>query len=801
MEGEESILCRHYSTIGIGDVFVSPPCHPFPRTYLSQHSEERSTDSAKFSQETSSFLSWEILGTIKASPEDFIVREIAPKAKNIHGLNNNEQSEAYRVADLQLSLPERDVAEQACTEPCRAPPVAKNPVPETSEKVLSASSNRSLSDLLQEMTQSPEEILEKLNQLSRAAVDALEKTGSTERVDTDLSSCVEFPLDAKNSIDKTSDELAVERAAFYRAFHLAFPLLQSETKSEERLSERGTLSKDYRVHVKIDTRFFGVVPYLYSSTVDVPDLYLFYKRGYEAAKKSLNHRKQNTRDPFRLNNGGGAVLRLRPDLPRSERRIVHEILDKGSNRLLGSSTIPDYQFFDSLQKEQLMTAAIIVKWSKLAERRMSRKRMRDDRRSGNSSTDRGRTFLFVLKKRGKEHLAAIKTLVMGLKCVESDIGLAGIKDMCAITYQFCTVSNVTSERILRSRKFLQDRGMDISTPVPVDWRLEKGNLEGNRFQITLRDMERVAVNQGNDESVPLELSHLQDMVDRVRLHGFVNFYGEQRVGIPGTEAIAGVRSFDIGRAMLQEGFTKAIDLLMTGRRHIHGNTTESPDIQRFREIWKSSGGDPSESWKALPRGAILLRERAVLRGLKRYGKDKPLEALRCLHRNERTLITSAYQSYVWNRMATERLQRLGTRVVKGDLVQGKDGSVISVANDLSNWTIYNVVLPLPGYGVTFPTNVIGELYAQLLEHDGIRLTKDSLSDATSRGSYRKVVAIVSNIKLEPIQLDTGRKHVSSAKISFDLPKGSYATMLLRELMLTTIDRLSDNKKGTEEDTT
>ena len=795
MEEEESVLCRHYSTIGIGDVFISAPSHPLPQKYLLHSSGERSTGNCP----KSSFMSWEIVGTIKASPEDFIVREIAPKARKILGVNN-EKFEEDRVADLNF-LSERDIAEQKATETCASTNAvaAKKPIPELAEK---ASPPVSLADLLQKMTRSrpPEVILGELNRLSQTAVESFEKTENAHRTENDLSSCVLVPLDAING-GKTSDQLSLERAEFHRAFRLAFPLLQFETISEERVSESGSLSKEFRVHVKIDMRFFDMVPYLYFPQIDIPDLYLFYKRGYEAARKSVDEHKQEANGPSRLNNGGRAVLRLRPDLPRSERRTVHEVLDRGSNRLLGSSTIPDYQFFDSsLQKEQMMTAAIIVKWSKLAERRMSRKRKRDDQRSGNSGSSRGQTFLFVLKKRGKEHLAAIKTLVLGLKCAESDIGLAGIKDMCAITYQFCTVSNVTSEQILRSKKFLLDRGMDVSTPALVDWRLEKGNLEGNRFQITLRNMMRVIIKQGEEESVPLELSHLQDMIDRVRLHGFVNFYGEQRVGIPGTEAIAGVRSFDIGRSMLQQDFTKAIDLLMTGRRHVHGNTTEKPAIQRFREVWKSSGGDPSKSWKALPRGAILLRERAVLRGLKRYGQDKPLEAFRCLHRNERTFFISAYQSYVWNKMVTERLERLGTRVVEGDLVQDEDGRVKRVTEDLSNWSIYNVVLPLPGYGVIFPANVIGELYTHILEQDGIRLTKDSPEEATSRGRYRRVVTMPSNIEFEPIQLDVGGKHVSSATISFDLPKGSYATMLLRELMLTTIDRVADYK-GAEEDTT
>ena len=61
------------------------------------------------------------------------------------------------------------------------------------------------------------------------------------------------------------------------------------------------------------------------------------------------------------------------------------------------------------------------------------------------------------------------------------------------------------------------------------------------------------------------------------------------------------------------------------------------------------------------------RERAVLGGLRRYGTDEPLLALRCVPHGMRMLWVNAYQSHVWNRMATERLERYGPVPVAGDL--------------------------------------------------------------------------------------------------------------------------------------
>jgi tRNA(Glu) U13 pseudouridine synthase TruD len=101
-----------------------------------------------------------------------------------------------------------------------------------------------------------------------------------------------------------------------------------------------------------------------------------------------------------------------------------------------------------------------------------------------------------------EHLAAIQLLSKALHCRQPDIGLSGIKDMHAVTYQFCTIRNHDVQHQLHSsptnciirqhaRDFLQSRGVEISQNVyKVDWLLQKGALQGNRFEIVLQPQKR-----------------------------------------------------------------------------------------------------------------------------------------------------------------------------------------------------------------------------------------------------------------------------------------------------------------------
>jgi len=597
-----------------------------------------------------------------------------------------------------------------------------------------------------------------------------------------------------------------ERGNFHRSLRVCFPLLKSETVTEN----DGSI-----IRVSIDDSFLGIISYLYDPQTDLPPLYKFYKKGFDSDQsyrsagnrdkaRSCSRRARGSRslthDDHLEEHGTGPILRLRPDLERNERRPVHQIISTATKDFLGTSTIPKYPVHETdsdgsptTTTTTTTTAAIVVFWSRTAERRLNKKRNRTEQMA--QDEDGLRHTLFVLKKRQREHLTAIQTLANSLGCRQSNIGVAGIKDMQAITYQFCSVRDLSPERVLRAASFLKSKGIEVGNVHKVDWDLRKGDLEGNQFEIVVRNLRQVQVSprdgRAEEAYTTCILSHVAAMVDRVRRSGFLNFYGEQRVGTAGLSSIVGVRAFDIGRAILQQDFAKAIDLIMTGRLLCRGSETESEEIRLVRQTWKESGGDPVATWKKLPRGDRMMRERQVLKGMKRYGKDDPPSVLKCLHHNERVFWINAYQSYVWNLMATERVRRYGTKVVEGDLIleYGDSSAVKYVTEDMltSDLTLHDVVLPMPGFDVKYPNNEVGKLYSEFLDRSGITFEKNSPLDATAKGSYRRLVAKAGNIDFD-LKFSDLLPGTLDLSLTFDLPKGCYATMLLRELMLTTVVR-------------
>ena len=110
----------------------------------------------------------------------------------------------------------------------------------------------------------------------------------------------------------------------------------------------------------------------------------------------------------------------------------------------------------------------------------------------------------------------------------------------------------------------------------------------------------------------------------------------------------------------------------------------------------------------------------------------------------RLMYVHAYQSYVWNTAASERVKMYPLKPVEGDLVDvsgladsaaddedvelgvdaGKgdiNSSIIVIESEeqAKQYTMEQVVLPLPGYAVKYPKNAIADKYVEVMAKDGL----------------------------------------------------------------------------------
>ena len=122
-------------------------------------------------------------------------------------------------------------------------------------------------------------------------------------------------------------------------------------------------------------------------------------------------------------------------------------------------------------------------------------------------------------------------------------------------------------------------------------------------------------------------------------------------------------------------------------------------------------------------------------GLKRHGATAFEQTLRGISFSRRQFFVHAYQSFVFNAVASHRVRTHGLRVVEGDLIAPGDGKdegegersesavrlVTAAEVDALNAdprAIFRAVLPLPGSAVLLPANDVGDAYEKVRKMEG-----------------------------------------------------------------------------------
>lgn len=230
----------------------------------------------------------------------------------------------------------------------------------------------------------------------------------------------------------------------------------------------------------------------------------------------------------------------------------------------------------------------------------------------------------------------------------------------------------------------------------------------------------------------------------------------------------------------------------------HGNKLRLGHLRqnRFSIVLRGTGGDDLE---IASKNLAELERTGVPNyfGEQRFGKRganlaKGLEVLRGdaramarrMPRRVFGLVLSAVQSEVFNRVVIARLDRLGT-VLPGDLAQlHRNGAVfpvddVAAAQARADTMEISPSGPMPGPEAMLPSGeplAIEQAALAALDLDGSEFV--DLPFGLARGERRPLRMPVHDAKAAP--------HEQGIELSFGLPKGGYATAVLRELLRDTI---------------
>ena len=405
----------------------------------------------------------------------------------------------------------------------------------------------------------------------------------------------------------------------------------------------------------------------------------------------------------------------------------------------------------------------------------------------------GEHLYLYLEKRGLTTTEAVRRVAAAFQTQRRNIGYAGLKDKHAVTRQHLSVwlPGVGASVIAQSlERLTQNNTLHVLWSERHGNKLRRGHHGGNRFVLRLRDVE------------PTRVVRAKQILDILEQRGVPNYVGEQRFGYRQNSHV-------LGRLLLQGAHAAFLDEMLGA-----DYAAESPHVIEGRAHYRR--GDYAAALEAWPK--ILRFDRQALDALR---QGKPAEdAVRTIDATQREFLISAWQSSVFNDVLDRRVrEQTFDRLLPGDLAWKHDNrSVFAV--DPAAATLENT--PAPGPGPTLenpdasshpggrvprgevspsgpnwgaemiqPTGVPLEIEQDALRRSGIledQLQPQPRGRGRGRGSDNRCPTVKGGrrplrVALKDPEVSAGAdEHGPYIKTSFELPRGAYATIVMREIM-------------------
>lgn len=358
----------------------------------------------------------------------------------------------------------------------------------------------------------------------------------------------------------------------------------------------------------------------------------------------------------------------------------------------------------------------------------------------------GEHSYFLFEKRRLTTLEAIRGIARAVQVNERDIGYAGMKDAMGVTIQTISIPRVSPERLL---------ALDVPGVIPVAAKLHRnklklGHLAGNRFKIRVNQPEEGALNRS------------RAILDILARRGVPNFFGEQRFGSQGNSHL-------IGRAWLQGDYRQVVDAII-GREDAVRDERWQAAIAAYRR------GDLDECERCFPRHCRTERD-IVVRLMKHPGEWQ--KALKGVSPRLKMLYFSALQSFLFNRVLEKRLDSFDT-LMTGDLAYKHDNGACFLVEDAhvesprAQEFLISPTGPMFGASMKRPTGKPLEIEEEVLLEEGLCHDVFASKEMRMDGERRPL-----RVPLDNVSVETDDKGLV---LNFSLPRGAYATAVLREVM-------------------
>lgn len=460
---------------------------------------------------------------------------------------------------------------------------------------------------------------------------------------------------------------------------------------------------------------------------------------------------------------------------------------------------------------------------------------------------------FLLSKENLDTMDAVMKLGNVLHIKSSAFNYAGVKDRRAKTTQWLSLRKVEPWKLLFKTKCYKN--MHVGNITFKDKPLKLGQLWGNRFKIALRNVTA-------DETL------INTALESLKEKGFINYYGLQRFGndkeVPtfkiGIKLLQGnfkeavnlilkpkkcenpTLDITLAKIIYEESGNakKACEKL-----NRHTSCIESTLLQALA---KHASTDYVTALEAVPRNTRLLYihsyqslvwNEVVSKRIKQFGllpivgdlvlieednadqmetnstvesncNEQSKDKEEVENKTDKSEKESMNTETATDLNAEEKINETETIVAENEeteeMTDNPPKVKILTEDDLKNYTIFDIVLPLPGHNVIYPNNEIKKIYEDILARHGFRLEmpKQKVKSYSLSGNYRKLIELPQDLEWKCIKYNQPRDLLirsdfeemikikepedpkdgkfNSLVVKFNLVSSSYATMALREIL-------------------
>jgi tRNA pseudouridine13 synthase len=366
--------------------------------------------------------------------------------------------------------------------------------------------------------------------------------------------------------------------------------------------------------------------------------------------------------------------------------------------------------------------------------------------------DGGPFAVYLLTKRSLGTPEAITAISSRWNFPRRVIGYGGLKDKHAVTRQWVTIHR-------GPRRDFREESLSLTYQGQANRPFGPQDITANRFQIVMRNL--------TDEAAQKVIAARNSLAE----FGVPNFYDDQRFGSLGESG-----EF-IGRPWCLGDYERALWLAIA-----EPNSHDRPNDRDEKEIIRRLWGD----WVACKATLRKSSSRSIIT----YLVDHPerfRDAFALLRQDLRSLWLAAYQSDLWNRCLAARLGQSipASRTFPVQLATSQV-SFFTELTESETTELQGLALPLPSARLHLDPGPLLDLYETILAEQGLALRELRVKyprDSFFSKGERTAIVRPTEFKIgrqDADELNEGRHRLT---LEFVLPRGSYATIVIKRLTL------------------